>query len=77
MHIAAAWGQHEVVGVLVESGANREAASVKGGTPLYAAAWSGQVGVVQMLLAAGADLEAANHNGYTPCMLQLVQVRLD
>jgi ankyrin repeat protein len=51
---------------LVEAGADKEAVTANGGTPLHVAACEGHVPVVKTLFEAGADKEAATSNGYTP-----------
>ncbi|KXZ51175.1 hypothetical protein GPECTOR_13g662 [Gonium pectorale] len=66
LHIAAINGRVEVVGALLEAGANMEAADKNGATPLYEASVKGDVDVVRRLLKAGANMEAANKERLTP-----------
>ena len=60
---AAANGHREVVQLLLEKGANIEAAQSAGATSLYAAAGAGHLEVVKMLLDKGANIEAAQSAG--------------
>ncbi len=64
--IAAKNGKDEVVRLLLEAGAEKEAKSNGGFTPLSAAAYHGHDAVVRLLLEAGADKEATDEWGQTP-----------
>ena len=84
MYSAAALGYLEVVQVLLEAGADKNAATQDGETALMAAARDGHLEVVQVLLDAGADKNAAKQNGATALMLaaqnaylEVVQVLLE
>lgn len=55
-----------MVHVLLEAGANVDAAATDGITPLYPAALYGHKRVVRALLDAGADVNAPDPNGCTP-----------
>ncbi|KAF4468114.1 ankyrin repeat-containing [Fusarium albosuccineum] len=56
--------------LLLEKGANIEAADIDGRTPLSWAAWKGDSdATVQLLLDRGANIEAADINGRTPLSL--------
>lgn len=69
---------------LLAAGADVNAASETGRTPLYRAALSGRTEVVRVLLAAGADVNAATTSGRTPLHIaismrrnEVVRVLLD
>jgi ankyrin repeat protein len=59
-------GHKDIVALLIEKGADIEAASDVGSTPLYIAAQKGNVEVVEYLLRHGANVEAKFKNYYTP-----------
>jgi ankyrin repeat protein len=52
--------------MLLQSGADKDAKTVNGNTPLHAAAYHGSHEVVQLLLEAGADKDAQFRGGVTP-----------
>jgi ankyrin repeat protein len=56
----------ELVRMLIDAGADPNARSASGGTPLHTAGFTGSVAVTEMLLAAGADPEATDAKGLTP-----------
>ena len=56
----------DLVRVLIDAGADPNARSASGGTPLHTAGFTGNVPVTEMLLAAGADPEATDAKGLTP-----------
>jgi ankyrin repeat protein len=56
----------ELIGVLLDAGADVNAPTAKGNTPLHIAAYKGYAGTVRLLLARGAKRTATNHEGGTP-----------
>lgn len=62
-------GFADVVGVLIERGANVEAPIGYGIRPLMLAAGYGEIAVVEALLAGGADVLARNDGGLTALMM--------
>ncbi|HKN87062.1 MAG TPA: ankyrin repeat domain-containing protein [Nitrospiraceae bacterium] len=59
--LAAAKGHQEMVGLLLDRGAQVNAADYTGWTPLHAAIYGGHAEVVQLLLDRGADFKYAHH----------------
>ena len=66
LHMAAASGQADTVGVLLDAGARTGAADFLGFTPLHYAAAEGNTEVAARLLELGADVDAAAQHGYRP-----------
>ncbi|KAL5315184.1 hypothetical protein ACEPPN_017835 [Leptodophora sp. 'Broadleaf-Isolate-01'] len=66
LRFAAESGYVEMVGLLLDKGADVAVANKDGWTPLIAALSKGHVDVVRLLLGKGADLEASDQNGWTP-----------
>ena len=60
LHMAADFGHVECVALLLEAGADKDAADENGQTALHAAAWNGHSEVVKLLLEAGADKDLAD-----------------
>lgn len=63
LHSAAASGNIEIAGLLLENGANANARQQAGFTPLHSAAQNGQVEMALLLLEHGADVKAGNDEG--------------
>ncbi|MHB8425431.1 MAG: ankyrin repeat domain-containing protein, partial [Gammaproteobacteria bacterium] len=59
-------GNMAQVTALIADGANVNAKSTKGATPLFAAAITGYKGITALLIAHGADVNAKASNGVTP-----------
>ena len=55
-----------LVKMLLDAGADPNARSASGGTPLHTAGFTGNVTVVRMLLEAGGDANATDGKGFTP-----------
>ncbi|XP_053619758.1 protein fem-1 homolog C [Plodia interpunctella] len=73
---AAVAGRLEVLRVLIDAGADVNAGSDSGSTPVRSACFMTHLDVVRLLVARGADIRRANHNGGT-CLINSVQsVRL-
>ena len=65
---ASSSGHLEIVKLLLSHGADVNAQSSSGNTPLMYACASGHAEVVRSLLEAGANVEDHNENGHTPLM---------
>ncbi|CAM9384286.1 unnamed protein product [Choristocarpus tenellus] len=66
LHVASRRGFSNVVGVLIQGGANIEARTAGERTPLHVAIIEGHTGVAQQLLHCGADVHAQDDGGWTP-----------
>gem|GEM_PF-1314161 len=66
LHIAALWGDVEIVEVLLKRGADPNVKDDNGQTPLHIAAQEGHVDVVRVLLERGADPRIADNGGHIP-----------
>ena len=62
IHLAAYRGHLEVVRLLLEAGAEKDARRADGKTALQLAAWGGQTEMVQLLLENGADVNVEDEN---------------
>ena len=65
MYFAAFKGHLEVLRLLLEAGADKNAANANGATALMAAALKGHLEVVRLLLEAEADTNVARGDGLT------------
>lgn len=63
LHSSVSRLQSDVVGILLEAGANPNVRQSAGWTPLHAAAMNGDLTSVELLLASGADPSATNDEG--------------
>ena len=84
LHVAARYGQAEVVDLLLEAGARADAPTKAEVTPLMIAAWQGHLAIVKALLAKGAPVASADSDGQTALMYaaasgkaEVVQLLLD
>lgn len=66
LHLAALSDRSEAVALLIERGADVNAAATDGGTPLHASAFAGCDRASRALVEAGADVNAENRQGRTP-----------
>jgi len=66
LHLAARFGNVRSVEMLVENGANMNAKSKEGFTPLHEAAKEGRKPVIEYLIAKKAALNPLDRDGYTP-----------
>jgi ankyrin repeat protein len=72
LHFAVNHDNPRLVGVLLEAGADPDAANDKGATPLTQAAYGGKVQAIELLLAEGASVDAeAYGDGGTPLAFAL------
>lgn len=69
LHQACAWGNVEIVRLLVDKGADCHMRNTEGWTPLHTAASWGQSSVVTLLLDKGADYRALTDSKSTPIIL--------
>ena len=65
MHWAAAYGNIEIIQLLLEHGADVSASTVKGATPLMMAAAGGHIEAVRILGVRDADVNTATRKGWT------------
>ncbi len=64
LHVAALFGQSEVAGLLLSSGADVSVTDGEGNTALHMAAFLGRTDIVRVLLKSGADPTVRNHLGF-------------
>ncbi|XP_037804224.1 ankyrin-3-like [Penaeus monodon] len=65
LHLAADGGHVEIVKILLQSGADKEAKNYEGMTPLHLASWGGHAEVIEVLLQKGANGNARTDEGMT------------
>ena len=73
LHIAARYGHHEIIKLLIASGAMANITDTLGHTALHYAATSGSVPAAQIILESGVDLEMTNEDNHTALELAVVQ----
>ncbi|WP_257254281.1 ankyrin repeat domain-containing protein, partial [Endozoicomonas sp. SESOKO3] len=61
LYLAAREGHTDIVQLLIEAGADLNAALPNGASPLFIAARKGHTDIVKLLIEAGAELNAAHH----------------
>ena len=66
LHLAALYGNAEMIPVLVKVGADVNTKDNNGFTPLHGAAEEGQAEVIPVLVQAGADVNEKTNDGFTP-----------
>ena len=66
LNLASFNGNHEIVSMLLESGADITIGDMDNSQPIHCAAISGNVHVAELLLAQGADVNDKDNNGATP-----------
>ncbi|MFC2145871.1 ankyrin repeat domain-containing protein, partial [Acidobacteriota bacterium] len=66
LYYAAGGSSREIVKLLIQKGANVNAANFEKVTPMHVAAYAGRVPIAQLLIEAGADINARNAFGDTP-----------
>lgn len=66
LHKVAIWGDVEAAAVLIDHGADINAAGENGDTPLHRAAGAGHDEMVKFLVSRGADVTIRNRYGETP-----------
>lgn len=69
MHMASRKGHLALVQLLCEAGADKDAATELGWTPLILAAHAGHCDVMRFLCEVGADKEKQSHDGQTPLFM--------
>lgn len=62
----------EITKFLIEEGADVNAKSRDGSTPLHSAAFLGRVEIAELLIQQGADVNPKNHRGETPLDASMV-----
>jgi len=66
LHTAAYGGKLNIVELLLNRGADANAATGSGSTPLHGSTLAGYEAIVRLLVENGADINIANRGGYTP-----------
>jgi len=66
LHLAAMYGDHQIISVLIAHGARPNAANPQSSSPLHRAAANGNFEAVKYLIQMGADPRAKSSSGSTP-----------
>jgi ankyrin repeat protein len=66
LHTAAYAGKIDIVRLLIDRGADLNAATTAGSVPLHGAAINGHEAVIRLLVEKGAEVNVTNQGGYTP-----------
>lgn len=66
LHLAAQQYSHELVALILRSGANPNAIDDDGATPLHQSVFNSDLRVVEILISAGSNVNARDRNGRTP-----------
>jgi len=62
-------GNDNLIGLLLEAGANPNTRGPDGQIPLHAAVWDWQISVIELLVSAGSDVNVADKEGRTPAII--------
>ena len=76
LHIAVEWERYDQVLKLVKAGADVNARTEYGLTPLHYAASNGYTDIAKMLINAGADVNACGNENYTPLLAAVARGQL-
>ncbi|MCA9424298.1 MAG: ankyrin repeat domain-containing protein, partial [Candidatus Omnitrophica bacterium] len=77
LHIAAFEGSEEILGIVLDHGADPDVQDSFGLTPLHLAVTEGHEGVCRALLERGADTNTKDLNGRTPLGVALLESKAE
>uniref|UniRef100_A0A674ASL5 Ankyrin 1 n=1 Tax=Salmo trutta TaxID=8032 RepID=A0A674ASL5_SALTR len=77
LHVACKYGKVDVVELLLERGANPNAAGKNGLTPLHVAVHHNNLDVVKLLVSKGGNAHSTARNGYTPLHIAAKQNQME
>uniref|UniRef100_A0A6Q2X9J3 Ankyrin 1, erythrocytic b n=1 Tax=Esox lucius TaxID=8010 RepID=A0A6Q2X9J3_ESOLU len=77
LHVACKYGKVDVVELLLERGANPNAAGKNGLTPLHVAVHHNNLDVVKLLVSKGGNAHSTARNGYTPLHIAAKQNQIE
>lgn len=66
LHLAIGFNDLRIAKLLIENGANIEARTIAGNSPLHEASYAGYGELVELLVEAGANVNATNNPGWSP-----------